>query len=228
MVQSATTMIRMNSIEGNLFVNMDEIAVYFDTHHNYTINEKGAKTVSVRHGCSNNKRCTVWITVAANGTKLPLFVIFKGASNGPIANSLQDIMPAGMYGCTQAKGWMDNRVIQLWKEIEWRPYIEGTNKSALLLYQMESHIHPSFIDAVDSLGTQMIQIPNSFTSVSQPYDVGIVKPFKTRLVELCQEWKVAEYKRIGGTCTWPYTSAAVAGQDPARVSIQHHLEFVQK
>ncbi len=57
--QSAMTMIRMNCIEGNLFVNMDETSVYFEMHHNYAINEKGAKTVSVWHVSSNNKRCPV-------------------------------------------------------------------------------------------------------------------------------------------------------------------------
>ncbi len=67
----------MNSIEGNLFVNIDETAVYFDTHHDHTINEKKAKTISVRHECSNNNSCTVCITVAADGTKLPFFYYFQ-------------------------------------------------------------------------------------------------------------------------------------------------------
>ena len=201
--QSTMTLIRMNNVDENLFVNMDETAVYFDTHHNYTVNEKGAKTVSVRHGCSNNKRCTVCITVAADGTKLPLFVIFKGAINGPIANSLHQIMPAGMHGCTQIKGWMDNRVMELWKEAVWKPYIQGSNNSALLLDSMESHIHPNFIDSVDTLGTRVIQIPGGFTYVSQPCDVGIIKPFKASLVELCQDWKEAEYRRMGGADKFP-------------------------
>ena len=68
--QSTMTMVHMNSIPRNMFVNMDETAVYFDTDYNYTVNKKGAKTVSVRHGSSDNKRCTVCVTVAADGTKL--------------------------------------------------------------------------------------------------------------------------------------------------------------
>ncbi len=66
--QSPMTLIRVNGIESNLFVNMDITAVYFDTNYNYTVCEKGVKTISVRHGCSTNKRCTVCITVAADGT----------------------------------------------------------------------------------------------------------------------------------------------------------------
>ena len=139
------TLVQMEDVSDNKFVNMDETAVYFDTHHNYTISEKGAKTVSVPRGSSVNKRCIVCIAVAADGTKLPLFVIFKGAVNGPIVNSLAQIMPVGMYGCIQPKGWMDNRVMELWKEKIWKPYVQNAEKSVLLLDRMESHIHPNFI-----------------------------------------------------------------------------------
>ena len=105
------TFIHMKGVNSSMFVNMDETAIYFDNHHNYAINEKGAKIVPVRHGSSANKRCTVCVTVTADGTRLPLFIIFKGSPNEPIAKSLQDIIPKGMYGCTQVKGWMDNRVM---------------------------------------------------------------------------------------------------------------------
>ena len=105
---STMTLINMSSVSENLFLNMDESAVYFENQ-----NEKCEKTVSVRYGSSSDKRCTVCIAFAADGTKLPLFVIFKGSINGPIANSLQQIMPDGMPGCTQRKAWMDYRVMEL-------------------------------------------------------------------------------------------------------------------
>ncbi len=196
--QSTMTLVRMNGISDSMFVNMDETAVYFDAHHCSTIHERGAKTVSVRRGSSENKRCTVCITVAADGRKLPLFVIFKGAVNGRISQNLHHILPHGIFGCTQPKGWMDNRVMELWKEKVWKPYIEGVANTALLLDKMESHIHPSFIDSVGELGTRVIEIPGGFTSVCQPCDVGIMKPFKMRLIDLCEQWKITEYARMGG------------------------------
>ena len=61
---------------------------------------------------------------------------------------------------------MENRVMKLWKEAVWKPYIRGSNKSVLLLDSMEFHVHPNFIDSVDALGTRVIQIPGRFTSVS--------------------------------------------------------------
>ena len=45
-----------------------------------------------------------------------------------------------------------------------------------------------------------------FTSVCQPCDVGIMKPFKTRFTTLCQDWKVAEQARLGGTGKIPASS----------------------
>ena len=62
----------------------------------------------------------------------------------------------------------------------------------------KSH-HTDFIDAIDERGTQVIQIPGGFTSVCQPCDAGILKPFKTRLAEKCQDWKVCKYSNMGGS-----------------------------
>ena len=38
--------IRMNNVGANLFVNMNGTAVYFNTHHNYTVYEKGENCIS--------------------------------------------------------------------------------------------------------------------------------------------------------------------------------------
>ena len=99
----------------------------------------------MRRGSTANKRCTGCVTIAADGSKLPLFVIFKGIDNGRIAKELHSIMPDGIYGCTQEKGWMDNRVMEIWKEKTWKPYVENTQNYALLLDQMESHIHQNLL-----------------------------------------------------------------------------------
>ena len=93
---------------------------------------------------------------------------------------------------------MDNRVVEIWKEKIWKPYARNTQNSALLLNQMESHIHQNFIDSVQVLRTRVINIPGGFISVSQPRDIGIMKPLKTRLIEECREWKAVENTRLGG------------------------------
>eukprot|EP00171_Calliarthron_tuberculosum_P018575 IDg18575t1 len=58
-----------------LFCNMDETAVKLTN----AVHTKGDNTVSVHNGGSSANRCTVFVTVAMDGTELLLFVIFKGA-----------------------------------------------------------------------------------------------------------------------------------------------------
>ena len=75
--QYKMTLMQMNGINEHYFVYFDEPAVYFDSDHNCTINEKGSKKVLVLRGSTANKRCTVCVTVSPDGRKLPFFVTFK-------------------------------------------------------------------------------------------------------------------------------------------------------
>lgn len=57
---------------------MDEIALYFEAKSRSAVHPRRAASVHVRASGSINSRMTVCCFVAADGTKLPLFVIFKG------------------------------------------------------------------------------------------------------------------------------------------------------
>ncbi len=61
--QSGMTLVRMNDVSNNAFINIDETAVIFYSHSNYTVSEEGAKTLSVPRGSCAKKRCTVCIAV---------------------------------------------------------------------------------------------------------------------------------------------------------------------
>ena len=98
--QYTMTLVHINGINEHYFMNIDETAVCFDSNHNYTVNERGSKTVSVRQSSTVDKICTVCVTVAAERRKLPLFVIFKATVNGIIARKLHSILPDGIYDCT--------------------------------------------------------------------------------------------------------------------------------
>eukprot|EP00171_Calliarthron_tuberculosum_P001858 IDg1858t1 len=64
-------------LDQRFFCNIDEIAVYFDYKPTRTVQTKGEKSVSIRISRSSANRCTVCMMVAMDGTKVPLFVIFK-------------------------------------------------------------------------------------------------------------------------------------------------------
>lgn len=68
----------LHGIDLKYFINMDQTAVYFEMKSNTTVHEVGARTISVRESGSNSKRATIVLAVAADGTKLPPFVVFKG------------------------------------------------------------------------------------------------------------------------------------------------------
>jgi hypothetical protein len=68
----------LHGMELKYFINMDQTAVYFEMKTTTTVHEVGAKTVSIRESGSNSKRATICLAVAADGTKLPPFVVFKG------------------------------------------------------------------------------------------------------------------------------------------------------
>ena len=54
-----------------------------------------------------------------------------------------------------------------------------------LFDEMESHIANDFVDAVDEQTIKVIQIFGGFTTMCQLCDVGIMKPFKTELAQIC-------------------------------------------
>ena len=58
-------------------VNMDETAKYLNCAPKCTLYLKKEKTVSAMIGGSSSMRFTLAVTAATDGTKFPLFVIFK-------------------------------------------------------------------------------------------------------------------------------------------------------
>jgi hypothetical protein len=65
-------------------INMDQMPVYFGMSTKQTLEVVGKKTTHVRTSTNDNKRATVVVTITADGTVLPLMVIFKGKPNGRI------------------------------------------------------------------------------------------------------------------------------------------------
>jgi Tc5 transposase DNA-binding domain len=78
----------LHGLDPKYFINMDQTAVWFEMKSATTVDVVGAQTVSVRDSGSNSKRCTVCLAVAADGTKLPPFVVFKGKHNISLLSSI--------------------------------------------------------------------------------------------------------------------------------------------
>ena len=68
-------------------INMDETVVHFNYPPTRTVHTKGKKTASVNIQ-GGSLRVTVAVSIAMNGTKLPLFLIFMGKLGGSVEKSL--------------------------------------------------------------------------------------------------------------------------------------------
>ncbi|GBC24355.2 pogo transposable element with KRAB domain [Rhizophagus irregularis DAOM 181602=DAOM 197198] len=142
----------------NIF-NMDETPVWFDMAGNFTIHTKGDKTIHIRGTGNEKNRFTVVLTCAADGTKFPAICIFKGKQM-----PRGEQAPSGVIVWFQESGWMNTDLMK-------RGHLEESVKNAF---------HDTNVD--------LAVIPGGLTSICQPLDVAINKPFKDNLRKEWHHW----------------------------------------
>ncbi len=121
-----------------------------------------------------------------DGTKLPLFVIFKSTPHGFIEKRFPDLLPGrafmDVYSVMQ---WCDERSMGLWYENVWKKHIEDySGESGLILDDYSVHKMDSLLARMTADNTLRFLIPGNYTSVLQPCDVGVNKTLKDRLKSL--------------------------------------------
>lgn len=184
----------LENIRPHYFLNMDQTAVFYESKPSKIVAKKGANTVSCRDSGSNARRCTVCVTVAADGTKLPPFFIFKGK---PGARLEQGFLEQGIPACCQEKGWFNEAVVPKWFNLVVEPYIRSTNNGLLLVDHFKVHLGKSFSDNCAALGIQLEFIPPGYTCVLQPVDVGVNSQLKRKIRDFHMDWCKVEYKNVG-------------------------------
>ena len=155
--------------------NMDETPVFFDLPGNRTINLTGEKTVLVRTTGNEKNHFTVVLCCTADGTKLKPMIILK-------RKTLPKVMfPSGVVIHVNEKGWMDTEAMMVWLQKVWahRPGASSQSRSLLAWDSFRGHL----VDRVkertqNGYNTDINVIPGGLTSVLQPLDVSINRPFK--------------------------------------------------
>ena len=167
---------------------MDETPVFLDLVPNRVVDRKGKKTITVRTTASEKNRITATLCCSASGKMLPPFVVFKGKTKRGIRKVP---VPHDVVCTTQVKGWMDEeRMLERIQKV-WAPYVDG-NRALLSLDRFSGHLTDKVKDALDKCGTKMLVIPGGCTSVLQPLDVSINKPFKAYIRQSWCECMVTE------------------------------------
>ena len=175
----------------NQIGNMDETPLCFDSPPNRTIESKGNKAILIRTTSHERAHFTVVLACVANGTKLKPMVIFKSK-----AIPEREKMPPGVLVHCQSKGWMDEDGIMLWLHKVWdtRPGALLKKKSLLVWDQFRAHKTNKVKEKLKDINAKQAVIPGGLTSILQPLDVVLNKPFKDRLQKKWIAWMSSDNK----------------------------------
>lgn len=162
-------------------LNMDQTPYNVNDPPNETLNERGAKTVNGKAPKSSVGRITANLCVAADGTKLPLMLVFKGKHDAKVS---REVRRFPVICETQDNAWCDERVMLSWIDRVLKPYISTAPDGVvpyLLLDDYKTHKTKEVCKRLDDLGVEWDLIPPGCTGLSQPVDIGIGKPWKSRV-----------------------------------------------
>ena len=164
--------------------NMDEVPVCFDMPTKRTVHEKGAKSILVRTTGHEKSHFTVVLACMADGTKLPPTIILKRKTMPRIA------VPVGVVLRVHAKGWMNLDGMVDWLRGVWerRPGAFHSPNSLLVMDSFKPHKDNAIKDRLRGKGTALSIIPGGLTSMCQPLDVSLNKPFKLGIKKRWSQW----------------------------------------
>ena len=171
-----------NSYPLHFIANMDETPLTFDMPPNRTINSTGEKTVKIRTTGNEKNRVTVVLACCGDGSKLKPMVIFKRKTVPKINNK------HGVVVSSQEKGWMDTEQMKVWIDKVWRWQFGGLRKSLLVYDAFEAHVTDRVKALFKRERTDLAVIPGGLTSILQPLDVSLNKPFKDGVRRQWMQW----------------------------------------
>jgi hypothetical protein len=166
--------------------NMDEIPVYFDMTRGTTYHFRGEKNIRVVKTLGHKRRCTIVLAVTADGVKLRPMIIFKSNST---SSRLKMLGSNKLIVRHNANGWITETLIKEWlQRILFQVKLLPNEKLYLIWDKCTVHEKQSAKDALSNSSILFDYIPAGCTSILQPLDVMINKPFKDRLRKLFEEW----------------------------------------
>ncbi|KFM76864.1 Pogo transposable element with KRAB, partial [Stegodyphus mimosarum] len=149
-----------------------------------TVDETGAKTVSVLTTGHERTSFTCVLACAANGDKLKPMIIFK-----------QKTIPKGDFPndviiCANENGWMCDTIMHEWlqKVFQCRKGSFFQPKGLLIMDSMRAHLLESVKTRCQKLSTTVAMIPGGLTKILQPLDLSGNKSFKAEVRERWEHW----------------------------------------
>lgn len=166
--------------------NADQTPLTFDLPSENTVNIKGARSVTMRSTGNEKNRFTVMLGCMADGTKLPPYVVFKRKTMP------KDKFPSGVIVRVQEQGWFNDSIMDDWLKTVWMKRDGGLRKqrSMLVLDAFRCHTTDNVKSKLKRHNTDLVIIPGGMTSILQPMDAVVNKPFKAALKVKWAEWMI--------------------------------------
>lgn len=179
---------KIDSEEYSSIINIDETGLYYDSKVNYTLDTKGTKRVEIKTTGREKQRVTILLGIdLLDNINLNPFIIFKGNTQrciNKIPNNNQCILSY------QKNAWCDEK--EFIKFLSLLP----TNKKILLVFDnVPSHntdrVNNYLLNNYPLI--DVLRLPKCTTSILQPLDVGINKPFKVFIQKQYIDWLIKHY-----------------------------------
>ena len=176
-----------HSIIPDKIVNMDQTMVRFDMPCRRTNELKGKKTVRIKTSRAEKKGFTVALASTAAGDKLPAFLIFKERS-GQLGQRVRRnlIYPGNVRVFASTNGWMTRELFHTWLRTVYKSHQQ---RKLLILDEYRPHkADDSRKIASEECNSEIVLIPGGCTSIAQPMDRSVNKPFKESIRESWSSW----------------------------------------
>ena len=172
---------------------MDQTMCRFDMPPSRTNSKKGMKTVRIKTTRAEKKGFTVALAATADGRKLPAVLIFKERGGALGVRVLK--IPANVRVRASTNGWMTAPEYHHWLTSVLKKQDE---RRLLIVDSYRAHITKESTDVVKrGCNAKLVVISGGCTSVAQPMDKCINRPFKQQIRDQWQEEEIDQRRRLG-------------------------------
>ena len=163
---------------------MDETSVWDDMVSNTTVDDVGAKSISLKTTGHEKVMVSVCLAAKADGTKLKPMIVFRGAKRE--TKALAEEFKNRCVVASSKNAWMNEELTLLWVQRVIGAF--SFNRRLLAWDSFECHIMDTVKEALKRMNVDQAVIPGGCTKYIQAPDVCWNKPFKTKVTEMYDEW----------------------------------------
>ncbi len=166
--------------------NVDESGMPFNPRPPKVVSARGRKTKKVRYRTSGKKgQVTIVGCANAAGQTIPPMVIFDAARLNPVWTRGE--VPGTKYGLS-SNGWINTELFEGWLIEHFIENAVSARPLFLLLDGHSTHYQPQVIRFARDHNVIMLCLPPHTTHESQPLDVGVFAPLKSRWTQVCHDF----------------------------------------